>query len=281
MKLVHQAIAKSVGLHAILLVGLAVSVEFPNTPKPTPDTPMQPLVQAVVIDSAIIDAQNARIEAQKQAAIRAQQQREEQARQQRLEQQRKQQAAERERQRKIAEKRKAEQEAKRKAEEERQARERQKKAEQERQRQLQQQREREEAERKARELAEQKRREEEARRAEQQRIEEQMRQEQLARQQQQRREFILTETERASAKIKAAIQNYLIGDNSMYGKVCTVRMRLASTGFVTNFSVVRGDTDLCTALKRAVDKQVKLPMSDDPDVNRQLRDITLTFSPTQ
>ena len=88
-----------------------------------------------------------------------------------------------------------------------------------------------------------------------------------------------TEVQRYTALIRDAIQRNLLVDESMRGKSCRINIRLASNGFVTNVGVLSGDKTVCDATVRAVNRAGTLPVSADPDVYNQLKDINLTVSP--
>lgn len=88
-----------------------------------------------------------------------------------------------------------------------------------------------------------------------------------------------TEVQRYTALIRDAIQRNLLVDESMRGKSARINIRLASSGFVTYVNYVSGDRLVADAAIRAVNKAGTLPVSQDPDVYNQLKDITLTVEP--
>ncbi|HEY9043820.1 MAG TPA: cell envelope integrity protein TolA, partial [Rheinheimera sp.] len=88
-----------------------------------------------------------------------------------------------------------------------------------------------------------------------------------------------TEVQRYTALIRDAIQRNLLVDEGMRGKSCRINIRLASNGFVTRVGVISGDQTVCDATVRAVNRAGTLPVSADPDVYNQLKDINLTVSP--
>lgn len=252
------ALIKSLGLHGVLVVMLLVSVNF--SAKPTPS----PLSQAPVIQATFIDAQ----------AI-ADKKREQQ---QKLAEQRKQQALEQERERqrlkkiKVAEQQKADQARAKKA------------AEEKRKQAFKKQRE---LERKAAEEAKRKREQEEARQRQAEAAKKQaeldkLQEEQLAAerqaQQARRNQQVLNEVERYKAQIVAQIQRHIIEDPAFNGKRCRLNIKLASTGFVTRVKIMGGDNALCRLAENAVIREEKLPVSSDPAVYEQLKDINLTVA---
>lgn len=88
-----------------------------------------------------------------------------------------------------------------------------------------------------------------------------------------------TEVQRYTALIRDAVQRNLLVDESMRGRSCRINIRLASNGFVTSVGVISGDKTVCDAAVRAVNRAGTLPVSPDPDVYNQLKDINLTVSP--
>ncbi|GGO74922.1 cell envelope integrity protein TolA [Bowmanella pacifica] len=279
---------KSVALHLVLLVLLAVSVNF-HTPMPTPDLPQMNVVQAVAIDKAVIDAQAKRIQDKKDAEKRAERQRlAEIERKAKEAEKKRQQEKERARQVELDKKRKAEEkrkadaaaaEAKRKAAEKKRA----EKAEAERKRKEQERLKAEKAAKEKREREkkaedERKRREAQERAEMERQMQEQLQAEQAA-QQRRRSQQVLTELQKYTALIKQAIQRNLIVDQSMKGKSCRLNIRLASNGLVTQVRILNGDAILCRAAQTAVYKAETLPVSPEPDVYEKLRDINLTVEP--
>ncbi|WP_235869193.1 cell envelope integrity protein TolA [Veronia nyctiphanis] len=94
-------------------------------------------------------------------------------------------------------------------------------------------------------------------------------------------QFIDDEANRLGSIYEQMIQRNLIYDDSMRGKECRVNIRLTGTGVVLDVSQISGDASVCRATKAAVLKVPAFPMSDDPDVNKKLRDINLTFAPAK
>ena len=139
---------------------------------------------------------------------------------------------------------------------------------------LAEQKARERKEREEAEKAEAARKAKEAKeRAEMERI----MQEQLAKEQaamrQQRRQQVLSEVERYQIMIQQTIMRYLNAD--FKDKSCRLKLKLATTGFVSQVSIVDGDAALCRAAESAVRRAETLPMSEDPAVYEELKDIDL------
>lgn len=276
---ISKPIAISFGAHVALGIVLSLSFSAPDLVQQTPNA--QPMIEAVVIDTAALEAKKQEKQRREEAQRQAEAKKREDERRKKQEAERKRQA-EVERKRKAEEKRKADAaaaEAKRKKEEE----DKRKKAEDEK-------RQREEAERKrkdeeariAREKAEadRKRKEQEARElAEQQRmLQEQLEAEQAATQAQRSRQ-VLTEVQKYQALIKSTVQRYLIVDDAYYGKMCRLNIKLAPSGLVIKVEILEGDPVLCEASERAVYAPNELPVSEDPEVYQKLKDINLTVEP--
>lgn len=88
-----------------------------------------------------------------------------------------------------------------------------------------------------------------------------------------------TEVERYKALIMNTINQNLYKDESMRGKSCLVNIKLATTGFVTSTKVLSGDKAVCEATVRALNRINQLPMSSDPEVYKQMKDINLRVEP--
>jgi colicin import membrane protein len=252
------ALVKSLGLHAAMVAMLLVSVNF--TAEPTPIAASQaPVIQATFIDAQAI-ADKKREEQQKLA---------EQRKQQEIEQER-----ERQRRQKIkaAEQRKAEQAKAKKAAEEKRKREIQKKRELERKAAVEAKRKREQEEAKRRQVEEAKKQ------AELDRLQEEQLAAERQAQQARRNQQILNEVDRYKAQIVAQIQRHIIEDPAFNGKRCRLNIKLASTGFVTRVKIMGGDTALCRLAENAVIREETLPVSNDPAVYEQLKDINLTVA---
>ncbi|MBY5920044.1 cell envelope integrity protein TolA [Ferrimonas balearica] len=288
----------SVLLHAGLLGLLAVSVDFASKPKPQPQA-SAPVVQAVAVDKAQVEQHVERIRAQEAAAREAERQRQAELDRQAKEAERKRQAEqerlrklEQERQQRQAEIKKAEEAAKlakiKQQEEEQRARQAAEKAAKEEAARQEAERKRkaeEEAARKAE--AERKRKEEERKRKEAEEAARKAREEDLAAQMAAeqaelaavRQQQVLSEVDRYSVLIQQAIKRNLREDRSMRGKECRVRLMLAPDGFVISQSVISGDAQVCRATEAAIRAAGNLPVSAEPDVYQQMKDLTITFKP--
>lgn len=250
-----SGVIKSVVLHLIILAVLLISVSCsPDATKALSAPASVPVIKATFIDAqAIADNQRQKAQAEAQARAEAEKKRKareaEAARQKRI-------AAQKE-----AKRKKAEAEARKQKELERLA------AQKEKQRKEREAREKAEAERKKRE-AEQK--------AEMDKIMQEQMEAERAAQRQRRAQHVLTEKERYQALIQQTIMRYLIEDSSFKGKRCRLNIRLATTGLVTKVTIRDGDSALCRAAQSAVLRPDTLPMSSEPDVYEELKDINLT-----
>ncbi|EWH11035.1 protein TolA [Catenovulum agarivorans DS-2] len=292
------ALVVSIVLHSAMLLVLVSSMEF-VTPKHTPQPMQAEVVNAVSVDKTALAQQIKKLEQQKMAKQQAEEQRvaelerraraAEQKRRaneqniEKLSKQRKQAEAEaraaKERQIKEAERaKKLKQEvekqeaAKRRAQEQaRKAAEEAKKAEAEAKRKA-------EALKKAEE--ERKRKEREAlEKAEQQRLLEQQMKAEMEARNAQRQQYIMSERDKYVALIRSAIQSNLFTDPSLAGTSCKLNIKLANNGFVTQVKTLSGHPQTCQEAERAVYKTNQMPVSEDPEVTAQLRDINLTVAP--
>lgn len=251
---IEPSLVKSLGLHCGLISLLFLSVNFTAEPVATP-LPNVPVIQATFIDAQAI----------------ADKKREEERK---LAEQRKLEAKKREQQRKAeaAKRRKAEQAKAQKAAEEK------RKKEQKKQQELKK-KAAEEARRKRELEAEKLRQAEEARKQAEldSLLEEQLAAERTA-QQARRNQQVLNEVERYRAQIYAQIQRHIIEDPAFNGKSCRLNIKLASTGFVTSVRKLEGDPALCRLAENAVIREEKLPVSEDPAVYQELKNINLTVA---
>lgn len=295
--LIH--IIKSFGVHAVFGVILVASFTFEG-PKETPqEAPEVSAIDAVVIDQASLEQQIKRIEKQKadlkaaeEKRVRELEERAKKAKQdlEKLDKQKndsKKAAEEAKRkaqlEKKKAEKAKAERvkrekeaaKAKKAADDAKRKKEAEQKALQEAERKRKAEAERREQERLEKERKERERKEKEA---QEKLLQEQLAQEQAIRQKA-RQKVVLSEVNKYQALIKAKIQQRLIVDDSMRGKSCRLNIRLASTGLVLQVNVISGEKSICDAAIRAVRKAETLPVSKEPDVYQELKDINLTVEP--
>ncbi|MBO2616534.1 MULTISPECIES: cell envelope integrity protein TolA [Shewanella] len=300
-------------LHIGVIAILAMGVDFQDKSKlPTPQAQSAP-VQAVVVDQQKVDDYVQKLKQDKAAAERRERERQqeldrkaneakkareqEQERIRKLEVERKQKELETQKAADAAKaaklKEQQEKEKAQKAEAERKAKEQQRKeaeeaalkAEQKRKaeeaaaKKAEEERKRKEAERKAKEEAERKRKaEEEARRRQEQELADALAAEQAALSATRNRQ-VMSEVDRYRAMITATIQRNLVVDESMRGKVCKVKVRLAKDGFVTNSQIIEGDPVVCRAAKAAINKAGRLPVSQEPDVYQLMKEINLEVRP--
>ena len=95
-----------------------------------------------------------------------------------------------------------------------------------------------------------------------------------------RQQQMMSEVQRFGALITSVIDQNMINDRStMEGKSCKLMISLAPSGFVTQARVVSGDAVVCEAAKRAVYKAGTLPVSKDPEIFKEMRNIGVTVIP--
>jgi colicin import membrane protein len=296
-----KALWLSIALHAFLLVGLFAG-DFSSTPKqkPAPAEYSGEPIKAIVVDKAKLeqainkikrqknqqlDAEKKRLKAVEKRASDAKKRRvKEQARIKKLEKQRKQKEQEKIKADKAAKSSKAKAA---KAEKIRKQKEQEKQTAEKAAATARSKRLKEEADaKKAEELrlekiAERKRQEIAAK---EQAIQDAMLAEQMANEMatrnQARQQQVMTEVQRYSALITQRISQYMITDRStMADKSCRLTITLASSGFVINVKVGQGDKVVCDAAKIAIGKAGTLPVSKDPEVFKEMREIAVTVTP--
>ncbi|MDP7591798.1 MAG: cell envelope integrity protein TolA [Litorilituus sp.] len=95
-----------------------------------------------------------------------------------------------------------------------------------------------------------------------------------------RKQQMMSEIQRYATLITNVIDQNMINDRStMEGKSCKLVISLAPSGFVTQVRVMSGNSVVCEAAKRAVYKAGTLPVSKDPDVFKEMRNIDVTVVP--
>ena len=95
-----------------------------------------------------------------------------------------------------------------------------------------------------------------------------------------RQQQMMSEVQRYAALITSVINQNMINDRStMEGKSCKLLISLAPSGFVTQARVIDGSAVVCEAAKRAVYKAGTLPVSKDPEVFNEMRNIDVTVVP--
>ena len=296
-----KALWLSIGLHVILLVGLlSGNFSSESKPKPTPiSQPVEP-IQAVVIDKAKFDRAIDKIKKQKSQKNDEEKKRvqdiekrardakkrrvEEQARIKKLEQQRKQKEQEKIKADKAAKsaKAKAAEADKIRKQKEQEKQKAEKAAATARSNRLKEEAEAKKAEElRLKKIADQKRQEIAAK---EQAIQDAMLAEQMAnemaKRNQARQQQVLTEVQRYSALITQSINRRMITDRStMADKSCKITIKLASSGFVIDVKVGQGDKVVCDAARIAIGKAGTLPVSKDPEVFKQMKEIEVTVVP--
>ncbi|PKI16818.1 cell envelope integrity protein TolA [Colwellia sp. 12G3] len=296
-----KALWLSIALHVFLLVGLLAG-DFASTPKlkPTPAKQSGDPIKAVVIDKATferavnkikkqktdqLDAEKKRLKSVEKRAVDAKNRRaKEEARIKKLEKQR---------MIKEQEKIKADKAAKSsnakaaKAEKIRKQKEQEKQVAEKAAAEARSKRLKEEADAKKAEdlrlekIADRKRDEIAAK---EQAMQDAMLAEQMANEMasrnQARHQQVMTETQRYSALITQSINQRMIKDRStMDGKSCKLDITLAPSGFVIAVKIGQGDKVVCDAAKIAVGKAGNLPVSKDPEVFKEMKNLSVTVIP--
>jgi colicin import membrane protein len=299
---IDPPLAKSLGLHLVIVLVLIFGADFSHTPQMVSaglQADGEAPIEAVAIDEQLLDQRVQQLQKERDAAKAAEEKRIREL-ERRAQQAEKNRADEEARLKRVAEeKRQADAEAQKSKAAAAEAKKRQEqetaKAKEAEQARIAKEQERKKAEdaakaaeqkRKAEQAAAEKAKAERERQAEldrQQAEQERAMQEQLAKEAQARSAArarqAATEVQRYTALIRDAIQRNLLVDEGMRGKSCRINIRLASTGFVTRVGVINGDSAVCDATVRAVNRAGTLPMSADPEVYNQLKDINLTVSP--
>jgi len=295
------ALLLSFGLHFIIL-GVLFFGEFSSTPKATPMPVAEKIkpIQATVVDASKLKREVDKLKKKKADAraaennrLKALEKRAAQAKKKRAKEEARIKKLERQRKKKEQEKRAADKAAKKSKAKAAQADKVRKQKEQEKQKAedaaaaARSKRLKEEAAAKKaddlrkKKIAERKRKEKEAKeRAERERLLEQQMAEEMAERQTARRQQRMSEINRFSALITQTINRNMIKDRStMEGKSCKLSISLAPSGFVTNVQIGRGDRIVCEAAKTAIYKAGTLPVSKDPEVFKEMRNLAVTVEP--
>ncbi len=293
------AISAAVALHAVFAVVLLANADFTPKAKPQPKKQMQ-VIDAVVIDEKKLQQQVDKLKKQQDAIkkretdrIKELERRADEAKKKRQQEADRIKKLERDRKKKEAEKKKADAAAKKSKQKALAEEKKRKQKELERKRSekaaadAKAKRLKEEAatkkaaeERRRKKLAEEKRKKEAAERAEQERMLEQQMLEEMQARQSARSQQVMSEVDKYSALIVQAIErNFIQDEATMRGKSCKLKIRLASSGFVINVKSVSGDKVVCQEAVKAVNKAGTLPVSKDPQVFKELQDISLTYKP--
>ncbi|MEH8020261.1 MULTISPECIES: cell envelope integrity protein TolA [Rheinheimera] len=299
---VDPPLAKSFGLHLVILLLLVFGADFSSTPEMVTvslESEGKAPIEAVAVDEKALNERVQQMQKERDSVKAAEEKRIRDL-ERRAEQAEKNRTAEEQRLKRVAEeKRQADAEAKqakaaaadakklqqqenakaKQAEEARKAKEQERKQAEDAAKAAEQKRKAEQdAAEKAK--AERERQAAEAKqKAEQERsMQEQMEKEAQARSAA-RSKQAATEVQRYIALISDAVDRALYKDESMRGKSCSVNIRLATTGFVTNVKVLGGDSNVCDSAVRAINRIGSMPMSSEPDVYEKLKDITFRVEP--
>ncbi|GAB2664346.1 cell envelope integrity protein TolA [Vibrio panuliri] len=94
-----------------------------------------------------------------------------------------------------------------------------------------------------------------------------------------RGQYVDSEIARFAAIYTQLIKQNLLVEDYFRGKSCRVNLRLIPTGagaIVGNFSILEGDSRVCSATKRAVAQVQSFPLPKEADVVNKLKNINLT-----
>ncbi|MCG7496001.1 cell envelope integrity protein TolA [Vibrio sp. Of7-15] len=91
--------------------------------------------------------------------------------------------------------------------------------------------------------------------------------------------FISDEKQRFGAIYTQMINRNYLRDDSDIGKECRVKIKLSNSGLLLDVTADGGDPVVCRKAKSAVTKVSTFPMSDDPDIAKELKNISLTVRP--
>lgn len=184
------------------------------------------------------------------------------------------------------EKQQQENRIKRKNEEERQKK---LKAEQDRKKKLalekEKKRKEEEKKKREKELAEKKRKEQKAleeKLEKQRKLEEELLAEQFAAEQQAmaaKRQAIMSEVDIYRTRIESKIRQYW--NEPERDGYCIFNLRLGPGGILLGFKRLEDQGRFCDSAERAVSRAAPLPMSSDPDVLEELRDLNVLLKPKE
>jgi colicin import membrane protein len=94
-----------------------------------------------------------------------------------------------------------------------------------------------------------------------------------------RQQQVLSEKNKYKALILQRINQSTRKEESMRGKSCKLKIKLAFNGLVTSVKILEGDPRVCQAVESGVYKAGKLPVSKDPAVFEELKNITITYLP--
>ncbi len=292
----YIAIGAAVAIHLVMGIVLMLNADFSPKARPQAKPKMQ-VIDAVVIDESKLKQQVEKLKKQKEAAakrerdrIKELEKRADDAKKKRQKEAERIKNLEKQRKQKEAEKQKADAAAKKSKAKAASAEKTRKKKEQERKQAEQAasdakaKRIKEEKaaadsaeKRRRKKLEEDKRKKAAAERAEQERLLEQQMQEEMQARSSARSQQVMNEVDKYAALMTQAIKRNFIDDPSFKGKSCKLKVTLASSGFVINVQSGAGDPYVCKEAVKAVNKTGTLPVSKDPEVFEQLRDISLTY----
>lgn len=260
------AASKSAALHVLLGILLVSSMHFLPAPQPKDVALSVPVIQAVSVDKKALEQQLQKIQEEKDRIKRAE---EKKIRDAEEKKRKAKETARKKREEEKARKKKLEEDKKKKEIEK-------KKAEEKKKKEAEEAKKKKEAEKKAQEEAEIKRKAAEEKAEQERLIQEQLQAEQMVRNQQRRRQ-VMSEVDKYSALITQTIQSRWITDDFMKGKPCRLTIKFASNGLILDVQILEGDDIVCRSAKAAALKTETVPMTSDPEVYKELKEINFTF----
>jgi protein tolA len=79
--------------------------------------------------------------------------------------------------------------------------------------------------------------------------------------------------------IYSSVKPYFRGDTRFIGKVCDIRMELASDGTILSYAKKSGPNDLCAAALNAIEQTKKMRRAPTPEEYEMFKSFTLGFDP--
>ena len=79
--------------------------------------------------------------------------------------------------------------------------------------------------------------------------------------------------------VYSSIKPYFRGDTRFIGKVCDIKMELASDGTILSYEKKSGPNDLCAAALNAIEQAKKMRRAPTPEEYEMFKSFTLGFDP--
>lgn len=88
----------------------------------------------------------------------------------------------------------------------------------------------------------------------------------------------MSEVEKLTALITAKIKRNWYPPKT--SGACSIKISMGPGGVVLQTEALGGDYDYCETGKTAITRSSPLPASDDPEVMKELREMTIVFDPS-